>query len=278
MNTASSVKALPARVVPLPGESLVSLVRRTAAAMGYRGPHELLTLLSDAGKVQANVNPLGPGLALELLAALLRQTPERLLSLTVHHFASTLTLNSRDSAPNTICDFKTALKYFDRGKFPICPRCLKQDATPYERLAWSLRAFPVCIEHRCWLVGRCPSCNRALRSERPALSVCRCGKSLGDIEPISLADAAIRPVTMLHDLFAQGVSCLPEMSAAALCWWTERLATAAARTPSWIKRRGELFELDTERRCCLRCRLTLPSRIVHLRRFGCPRGVRRRAH
>ena len=34
MNLTSSVAALPARVVPLPGESLVSLVRRTAAAMG----------------------------------------------------------------------------------------------------------------------------------------------------------------------------------------------------------------------------------------------------
>ena len=49
---------------------------------------------------------------------------------------------------------------------------------------------------------------------------------------------------MLHDLFAQGVSCLPEMSAAALCWWTERLAAAAAKTPTWIKRIGELLKLD----------------------------------
>ena len=32
MNFPSSVAALPARVIPLPGESLVSLVRRTAAA------------------------------------------------------------------------------------------------------------------------------------------------------------------------------------------------------------------------------------------------------
>jgi len=214
--------------------------------MGYKGPHELLALLADAGKVQANVNTLGPGPILELLAALLRQTPERLLSLTVHRFTSTLTLTARDSVPNTICDFKTTVKYFVRATLPICLRCLKQDITPHERLAWSLRALPVCSEHRCWLVGRCPSCNRTLRSERPALSVCRCGKSLDDIEPISLTDAAIMPAAMLHDLFVRGVSCLPEMSAAALCWWTERLATAVAKTPAWIEHSRERLTLDSK--------------------------------
>ena len=58
MNFSSSLAALPARVVPLPGESLVSLMRRTAAAMGYEGPHRLRALIVDAGKVPANVNVL----------------------------------------------------------------------------------------------------------------------------------------------------------------------------------------------------------------------------
>ena len=60
MNVIPSVRALPARVVPLPGESLISLVRRTAAAMGYEGPHRLRALIVDVGKVQANVNVLRP--------------------------------------------------------------------------------------------------------------------------------------------------------------------------------------------------------------------------
>jgi hypothetical protein len=38
MTVTASVRTLPARVVPLPGESLVSLLRRTAAAMRYEGP------------------------------------------------------------------------------------------------------------------------------------------------------------------------------------------------------------------------------------------------
>ena len=67
--------------MPLPGESLVSLVRRTAAAMGYAGPHRLRPLLADVGKLPANVNPLSAGPLLDLLAVLLRQPSEKLLSM-----------------------------------------------------------------------------------------------------------------------------------------------------------------------------------------------------
>lgn len=230
MNVIPSVRALPARVVPLPGESLISLVRRTAAAMGYEGPHRLRALLVDVGKVQANVNVLRPGPILDILAVLLRQPPEMLLSMTVHRFAATLVFPAEPS----LCDSKTTLKYFARGEFPVCPACLRQDTAPYERLAWSLYALPACREHRCWLIARCPACRRPLRLERPVVSVCRCGKSLADVEPHCTAAAGMELAETLETLFAQGVSCLPEMSASALCWWMERLATAAGKTPAWM--------------------------------------------
>jgi hypothetical protein len=232
-------------VVPLPGESLVSLIRRTAAVMGYKGPHELRSLLDDDGNVQANLNPLGPSPTLNHLAILLRLDPEKLLSLTMHRLAHLLVLHGQTSPSATVCDSKTTLKYFARGAFPICPVCLKQDPVPYERLIWSLYALPVCVEHRCWLVGCCPDCQRILRTERPAASVCRCGRSFGDIEPSRLADAAMTPVETLEELFVRGASNLPGMSAAAMCWWTERLATAAAKTPAWIRHTSETLQLDT---------------------------------
>ena len=178
MNVIPSVRALPARVVPLPGESLISLVRRAAAAMGYEGPHRLRALIVDVGKVQANVNVLRPGPILDILAVLLRQSPEMLLSMTVHSFAPTLMFTGKQSQPASTCDSKTTLKYFAQGEFPVCPACLRQDTAPYERLAWSLYSLPACREHRCWLVALCPACRRPLRLERPAVSVCRCGKSL----------------------------------------------------------------------------------------------------
>ena len=115
MNVIPSVRALPARVVPLPGESLMSLVRRTAAAMGYEGPHRLRALIVDVGKVQANVNVLRPGPILDILAVLLRQPPEMLLSMTVHRFAPTLVFPGEPSQTASLCDSKTTLKYFARG-------------------------------------------------------------------------------------------------------------------------------------------------------------------
>ena len=246
MNVIPSVRALPARVVPLPGESLISLVRRTAAAMGYEGPHRLRALIVDVGKVQANVNVLRPGPILDILAVLLRQSPEMLLSMTVHRFAQTLVFGGEQSQPASVCDSKTTLKYFARGEFPVCPACLRQDTAPYERLAWSLYSLPACREHRCWLVALCPACRRPLRLERPAVSVCRCGKSLADVEPNCLGAAAMEVVETLHTLFVQGASCVPEMSAAALCWWMERLAMAAGKTPAWILQTRERLELGSE--------------------------------
>ncbi len=212
----------------------MSLVRRTAAAMGYEGPHRLRALIVDVGKVQANVNVLRPGPILNILGMLLRQPPEILLSMTVHRLAPTLVFPGEPSQTASLCDSKTTLKYFARGEFPVCPACLSQDAAPYERLAWSLYALPACREHRCWLIARCPDCRRPLRLERPAVSVCRCGKSLADVEPNCLGAAAMELAETLETLFAQGVSCLPEMSASALCWWVERLATAAGKTPAWM--------------------------------------------
>jgi hypothetical protein len=94
-----------------------------------------------------------------------------------------------------------------------------------------------CLEHRCWLIARGPACRRSLRSERPAVSVCRCGKSFADTNPVFLGAAAIGLAETLEALFVRGVSCLPEMSAGALCWWKRFLTPfpdARAETPQEV--------------------------------------------
>jgi len=65
--------------------------------MGYEGPHRLRALIVDVGKVQANVNALCPGPILDVLAMLLRQSPEVLLSMTVHRLAPTLVFLGKPS-------------------------------------------------------------------------------------------------------------------------------------------------------------------------------------
>ena len=66
------------------------------------------------------------------------------------------------------------------------------------------------------------------------------------MEPNCLGAAAMELVETLHTLFVQGASCVPEMSAAALCWWIERLAMAAGKTPAWILQTRERLELGSE--------------------------------
>jgi len=68
------------------------------------------------------------------------------------------------------------------------------------------------------------------------------------VEPYSLGAAATGLAETLEALFAQGVSCLPEMSAAALCWWMERLAAAAGKTPAWVLQASDRLGLHPEAR------------------------------
>ena len=159
MNAPRELRTLPARAAPLPGESLASLVRRTAEMMGYETPGRVLSLLSDDGNVSANVNLFLPGPSLGRLAELLRRPPEDLLGMTVHRFSEPLVLAPRGVPSDTLCDSKTILKYFVTSASPICPCCLADDSTAYERLAWSFRSVPVCISHRCLLISRCPTCH-----------------------------------------------------------------------------------------------------------------------
>ena len=168
MNTASSIKALPARVVPLAGESLLVL------------------------------------------------------------------LTPNEPAAET-CDSKTALKYFAAEPFPVCPICLRQDSIPYERLSWPFRAIPFCVEHRCWLIAHCPNCGKRLNSFRLRVTTCRCGRTLAHMHPAALNGKTIDAAETLHALFLKRTSILPDMSPAAMCWWTERLASAVGRTPGWIE-------------------------------------------
>ena len=46
---------LPARETPLPGESLASLLRRTAEAMGYEHVGRIRQSLADAGAVRQDI-------------------------------------------------------------------------------------------------------------------------------------------------------------------------------------------------------------------------------
>ncbi len=233
MTSSPPTRPLPARVAPLPGESLISLVRRTSRAMGYESPRRLLALLANEGQLPPHLNELVPGLVLDHLAALLRQSTEVLSSLAVHCYAPALVLVPKNKHKPPICDSKTTLRYFTSSG-PICPLCLEQDAIPHERLLWSFRPLSVCTKHGCLLAGRCPKCARPLRWDRQDVSRCACGGLLHDANRVSVSSYGVDFAKRYHEMLLGEFIPLSEMSPAACFWWAGQLAAAAAKTPAWL--------------------------------------------
>ena len=244
MNVLKDFWPLPARAKPLPGESLISLFRRTSQAMGYESPRRLASLFCDRHAQLPHLNHLGPRSILGRAASLLLLPAESVSSLTVHHYSPALVLVKTGKKPPGRCDSKTILRYFS-ATWPVCPRCLSQDNVPYERLLWSFRPLPFCREHGCFLISRCPACHKPLRGDRPDVARCRCGQDLGNVDHAAIYSHGLRLAENLHQALCEQISLLPEMSAAAGFWWTERLAAAIAATPAWLADFAERLEIET---------------------------------
>ena len=245
MTPRRTIRSLPARAKPLPGESLTSLLRRTAQAMGYESPSRLAALLAGQGARPPHLNHLGHRPTLRTAASLLLLPVETISSLTVHHHAPALVLIKRGQEQPGLCDSKAILRYFS-ASWPVCPRCLSQDAIPYERLLWSFRPLPICCEHGCFLVSRCPSCRRPLRADRQDVVCCRCGHDLGDVDPAAVSSPGLHLAGNLNQALSEQVFLLPEMPAAAGFWWAERMAVAIGQTPGWLTQVGQRLGLEPQ--------------------------------
>ena len=168
--------------------------------------------------------------------------------MTLHRFAQQLVVSPRGSPGDTVCDSKTILKYFVTAASPVCPRCLKEDSTAYERLVWSFRAVPVCVTHRCLLVTRCPACHRSLRCDRNGRVPLFMRRTAAGGPSQEVSSQAIEIARVLERLLMDQPALLPEMSPAATFWWAERLAAAAAKTPAWMECVAKRMDIADQRR------------------------------
>jgi hypothetical protein len=213
--------------------------------MGYEGIGRVVAILAERGQLPPHLNQLVPGRVCNYLAALVHQSTETLFSLSVHRYAPFLVLVPGNRQPAKILDSTTLLRYFSSSG-PVCPACLRQDEVPYERLLWSFRPFPVCVEHGCVLLSRCPDCGRPLRWDRQDVSRCRCGQRRGDLEPLTVSSDGLLLAKTLHESLIGGVRLLPEMSVAACFWWIDRMAAAIGRTPAWMMDAGQRIGLGPQ--------------------------------
>ena len=259
---------LPARERAHPGESLRSLIRRHAIAMGY---HRTSQLLSVAGvSFPPHLDHLSRGPPLNALSKLFDQDEEQLLDLTVHRFAKRLMLAPQGETSPDFCDSKTILRFFASAMTHVCPLCLAESPA-FERLLWSFRGLPICTQHGCALIEACPNCGERLRANQLDIARCRRGcdltssihrvkngevlSALGNLE---LAVLRNRPLTS-------------ELPDAAGFWWLERLASAAIRTPTWFSRVRETHELpasiSNESVAWIAASLMLQSWPIEMNRF-----------
>lgn len=230
-------RPFPSRVPPLAGESLASLLRRTAEAMGYESIQRIVALLADQGRLPPHLNELASGQACCHLSTLLRLSSGSLASLTVHHYAPSLVLVPKDRPPANLCDSKTVLRYFS-SSWPVCPACLQQDEVPFERLLWSFRPAPVCLDHGCLFLARCPACQRSLRWDRQSVMRCRCGQRLADLQPQGVSTQGVLLANWYLGMLQGDVPPQAGMSMAAWIWWAERMAVAISKTPDWLAEVG----------------------------------------
>jgi len=224
---------MPVREPPLPGESLDSLVRRHALAMGYECMGRISELVRERGEIPPSFNLLVNGPVLKGLGELFGISSVELSNLTVHRFAKQLMIVRTNEPSPAVCDSKTILRFFRRRTSPVCPECLREEPV-YERLLWSFAPLPVCLEHERFLIDRCPNCGRGFSSQRLDVRHCRCRHPLMNDSQVPISGSLIESFRSIQNVMLDGMSSIPEMSTAALFWWLERLFSAVTRTPSWI--------------------------------------------
>jgi hypothetical protein len=230
MKAFCTTRPLPARASSLPGESLVSLLRRTSEAMGYESPRRLISLLQEQSPLPSRWNEIQEGDVFDYLRDLIRIQADELRALTVHPFAPSLVLSQDESST---CDAKTSLRYFTSSQ-PLCTECLREDATPYERLLWSFRPIPLCVEHGQLLIHRCPKCDRSLRSDRLDVQRCTCGALLCEADGTLTSAYAVELAERLRRMLLDRIKPHTGMPPPAFFRWMLRLAEGIDKTPQWL--------------------------------------------
>lgn len=162
------------RGLPLEGESLTSYLLRLGQQNHYDPIHIPFWLWFDAMGWGARLTYPFSQMAVEtgydVASTLTGCSPKELYALTVHPTAELVT--SLDKVPSELVLEGQKLFLFPsnpisntwlhpEGATQWCPQCLSE--VTYHRCLWLQSAVTVCLEHRCLLLNRCPTCTRKIR-------------------------------------------------------------------------------------------------------------------
>lgn len=224
---------LPVREPIFEGESLTSVIRRHAAAMGYESVGRILAQ-ADGIRFPKQLERLGRGPPLEWLARFLRRDPESIAATTVHAWHATLEPPPAAGTVAGSLNTPTIDRYFDFTHRRVCPACLREPV-PFERLVWSFRPLVVCPEHGVMLVDRCPACGRSLSALRMDLRRCRCGSDLSLATTVMAGECASALSRELICWLAGARLPSIGLPRPVLFLWLTKVHGAALRTPVFLK-------------------------------------------
>jgi len=94
------------------------------------------------------------------------------------------------------------------GGLRFCPLCLANDSIPYFRKEWRLSFYTACLEHKCFLLNRCPNCNSPLTlsksyQEKDFTFCYKCGIDLKKINIIQ-EDCELEAIIALMNVLNNG--------------------------------------------------------------------------
>ena len=226
------MSVIPARAPPVESESLLSVIRRTTQAMGYESTSHILKLTRQAGAVPFWLNELQAGSVSERLADLLGRSASDVMRHTIHRYSQSLVLTDGERPAPLACDNRTRLRYFN-PQTRVCPQCLSDSSNPFEKLIWSFRPAPVCVDHGTLLLSRCSACRKPIPNARPRNAECRCGQRLDQLCVEQPDDELVRPIRMFLAALDTGQHIIPNASLPAAFFWLERMTRAVDQCAAW---------------------------------------------
>jgi hypothetical protein len=232
---------LPARAPPVEGESLCSIVRRMAAAMGYDTVQQILSQVSAAGHVPSWLNEVSDRNVVTRLAELFSMPPQRIADCTINKYAAALVLKAADGVNPVTCDLKTRLRYFT-PQSRVCPLCSSSD-TAAEMLIWAFRPVPICLQHQVMLVSRCHGCGERISNNRLSTANCRCGENLSTTQATNLSHAAVESISNVDQSLRSQTPLIKGASVSSGFYWLHRTSDAVSRCAKWSAGISETLEL-----------------------------------
>lgn len=179
----AAVMRLLVRPRPEPHEGLFNFLRRVCEANSYESHRWLFNLRSSPPPATLTlgsaVNFLASKVWIAGLGKLLDVPGKKLFRMTHHGFADTLMGESKEVGPWG-CDMlplsAPRQRFFLISTVKVCPSCLRENPQ-HHRQTWDLIAVTVCLNHRSYLLDRCPKCLRTIPLERKKRLFCPCGTS-----------------------------------------------------------------------------------------------------